>query len=232
VLNRGKFEALPWPVRGELRHVDANSQVVINALREANPELAAIDMELEAARYRVTVAKKNFWPDVGVGVDWIQTDKASMPVHDSGKDAVILMFSMNLPVWRDSYKAGQREAEANVRKITSERVQTENTLLATALRVLYDYQDSGRKVNLYGASLVPKAEELLGASESAYQAGTVDFLSLIDAQRTLLGFELLHERALTDNQQRLAELEMLAGTELGAGEYKSGEGRTTDVETR
>jgi outer membrane protein TolC len=62
---------------------------------------------------------------------------------------------------------------------------------------------------------VPKAQELVGASESAYQGGTIDFLSLIDAQRTLLKFELLRERAVTDNQQKLAELEMLVGAELG-----------------
>ena len=59
-----------------------------------------------------------------------------------------------------------------------------------------------------------KAEELLGASETAYMAETVDFLSLIDAQRTLLQYQLLYERSLTDNQQRLAELEMLAGAQL------------------
>ena len=53
------------------------------------------------------------------------------------------------------------------------------------------------------------------ASETAYQAGTVDFLSLIDAQRTLLNFQLRYERAVTDNEQKLAELEMLAGSELG-----------------
>jgi len=62
--------------------------------------------------------------------------------------------------------------------------------------------------------LVPKAEELLGASETAYMAETIDFLSLIDAQRTLLEYQLLYERSVTDNQQRLAELEMLVGAQL------------------
>ena len=82
-------------------------------------------------------------------------------------------------------------------------------------RVLYDYEDSQRKQRLYGDILVPKAKELIEASESAYQGGTIDFLSLIDAQRTLLNFELLYERAVTDNRQKLAELEVLVGIELG-----------------
>ena len=55
---------------------------------------------------------------------------------------------------------------------------------------------------------------MLQASEVAYQAGTLDFLSLIDAQQTLLNFELLYERSVTNNLQSLAQLEMLAGGRL------------------
>jgi len=151
-----------------------------------------------------------------VGLDWIQTDEARMSgVSDSGRDPVVLMFSMNLPIWRESYKAAERQAKANVRKISHKKVEAENTLLAQAVRVLYDFEDSDRKARLYEDTLIPKAEELLQASEEAYQGGTVDFLSLLDAQRTLLKFELQHERAITDSQQKLAELEMLAGGELG-----------------
>jgi outer membrane protein TolC len=102
-----------------------------------------------------------------------------------------------------------------VRKTKHKRNEVENTIVARAEQVLYDFEDSHRKIKLYGDSLVPKAEELLQASETAYQSGTIDFLSLIDAQRTLLKFQLQHERAVTDNEQKLAELEMLAGGELG-----------------
>ena len=98
--------------------------------------------------------------------------------------------------------------------ISHQKTQTENTIIARAEQILYDFDDSDRKIKLYGDILVPKAEELLGASEIAYKGGTVDFLSLIDAQRTLLDYQLRYERAVTNNQQKLAELEMLAGTQL------------------
>jgi outer membrane protein TolC len=51
-------------------------------------------------------------------------------------------------------------------------------------------------------------------TEAAYRSDMVDFLSLIDAQRMLLDYYLSYERALVDNRQKLAELEMLMGTEL------------------
>ena len=162
--------------------------------------------EMLPAKSKVELAKKKSYPDIGVGVDSIQTD--------GGDDAVILMFSLNLPIWRDSYKAAHRQAKANVRKTAQQKREKENTLIARAARVLYSFEDSERKIKLYGDILVPKAEELLGASETAYTGGTIDFLSLVDAQRTLLEFQLRYERAETDNQQKLANLEMLAGEEL------------------
>ena len=180
-----------------------------------NPELQALDFDIESARSRVELAKKNFYPDIGVGVDWIQTDDALMAgTPDSGKDPVMLTFSLNLPVWRRSYKAAEIQARAIARKIRLEKTQMENTLIARLERILYDYEDSMRKERLFGEVLVPKAEELLGASETAYTAGSVDFLSLIDAERTLLRFRLERERAWTAQQQKLAELEMLVGAEL------------------
>jgi outer membrane protein TolC len=222
VLNRKSFGLLPWPKKEEYRVVEIDRRQMKEILRARNPELRALDFELESAKSRVELAKKKFYPDIGVGVDWIQTDGARMAgTRDSGKDPVVMMFSMNLPIWRDSYKAAEIQAKANVRKTRQQKTEMENTLIARVERVLYDFEDSERKRRLYGDILVPKAQELVSASESAYQGGTIDFLSLIDAQRTLLKYELLRERAATDNQQKLAELEMLIGVELSTTDKAS-----------
>jgi cobalt-zinc-cadmium efflux system outer membrane protein len=177
--------------------------------------LQALDFDAEVARSRIELARKKFYPDLGVGLDWIVTDEAIMPgVPDSGKDPVILMFNLNLPIWRKSYGAAELQARALSRRTMHQKQDAENSLLAQTERVLYDFEDSGRKLKLYGQVLVPKAEELVGASETAYSAGTIDFLSLIDAEQTLLKFRLERERARANQRQRLVELEMLVGAEL------------------
>ena len=215
VLNRRSFEMLPWPEKEKFQTVQVNHQQMIEMLKERNPELQALDFELEAAKSKVELAKKKFRPDIGVGVDWIDTGSAVSPgVGGSGRDPIILMFSMNLPIWRESYKAAELQAKANVRKTSQRKTEAENTIMARAVRVLYDFEDSNRKITLYGDVLVPKAEELLSASETAYNAGTIDFLSLVDAQRVLLKYELFYERAIVDNAQKAAELEMLIGAQL------------------
>jgi outer membrane protein TolC len=206
---------LPWPEKGQFKTVALSRQQLMEALKSHNPELAAMDFELQAARSRLELAKKRFYPDLSLGVEWM-TNEGMMGtgLKNSEKDEVVVMFGVNLPIWRESYKAGQLQAKADMAKASQQKTQTENTLAARAAQVLYEFEDSRRKRELYGDTLAPKAQQLLAASEVAYKAGTVDFLSLIDAQRTLLNFKLLCERAGADNQQRLAELEMLAGAEL------------------
>jgi len=215
ILNRESDLPLRWPVRRPLEPIQINRQMVIGKLRANNPELKALDFDRAAAESKVELAKKRFYPDISLGLDWIQTDDARMAgTSDSGKDPIIAMISVNLPLWRDSYKAGRRQAEAKLRQVSAQRLQKENDIVAQTAKVLYEFEDSARKVALYADTLIPKAKEMLEASEVAYRAGTLDFLSLIDAQRTLLGFELLGELAVTDYLQRLAELEMLAGGEI------------------
>ena len=215
ILNRKDAGLLPWPQKADLRAVTLDHRKLTETLKSNNPELQAFDFDLEGAISRIELAKKRFYPDVGVGVEWL-TNAGMMDaeLRDSQRDEVMLMFGLNLPIWRKSYKAGELEARADRSRMLHEKEETENTLVARAAQALYDFENSDRTLRLYRDVLVPKAQELLGASETAYKAGTIDFLSLISAQQKLLEFQLRYERAAADNQQKLAELEMLVGSEL------------------
>ncbi|MGB8226916.1 MAG: TolC family protein [Sedimentisphaerales bacterium] len=210
ILNRSVGNSLDWPQKPVITKVTINYDQLINLLKEKNPEIAELKWMIESSKNEIKLAKKKFYPDIGVGVEWTQFDKSG---GNTGRDSVALVFQMNIPLWRDSYKAAEMQAKANERKITWQKIDTENNLIAQVAAVLYDIEETQRKINLYG-DIIPKAEELVNASETAYKAGTVDFLSLIDSQRMLLQYNLDYHRLLTDNQQKIAEMEMLAGVPL------------------
>lgn len=176
------------------------------------------------------LARKKSYPNIGIGLSYIGTAHAlASGVSDSGKDPIVAMVSLNLPIWTDSYKAAERQARAQLSKTRQEKIQLENTLGARAQQLLYEFEDTGRKIHLYSDIVIPKTKEMALASETAYQAATIDFLSLIDAQDKLLKYELLYERAVAQNAQKLAKLERLAGTALPAVDSDSGsqKGRET-----
>ena len=123
-------------------------------------------------------------------------------------------LSFNLPIWIGKHRAAEREARARLRATAKRREDHENELLSDLKLALFHFRSAERKMDLYGNSLVPKAEQALAASQRAFAAGKADFFDLIEAQRTLLEFQLAHERALADRAQRLAEIEMLIGKQI------------------
>jgi cobalt-zinc-cadmium efflux system outer membrane protein len=221
ILNRRVSSDLPWPKSPEYQQVPIDFSQLYETIIQNNPDLQAMDHEIEAARNTEELAKKKSYPNMGVGVSYIDTAHArASGVADSGKDPVMLMFSMTLPIWADNYKAAQHQAQAELSQKTYEKTQMENTLGARAQQLLYEFEDTDRKIELYREVIIPKAKEMLAASEVAYQASSIDFLSLIDAQRMVLQYELYYERSLAENAQKLAKIEMLAGIQLPVIEKK------------
>jgi len=221
-LGRPTLKPLPWPTRIPHERLAADDEALLAWLREHNPELAAYRHRIAQAERGVRLAEQNYYPDATVGIQHIQTDEALLPgVRDSGKDPVIAMFSVTLPVWYEKYDAALREARARHWETMHSRAERENVLAAEVRMVLYHVRDAARKIDLYGDTLVPKARQSLKATEAAYRAGEANFVDLVDAERVLLEFQLAHQRALADHAIRLAKLRMLVGRPLSADESEN-----------
>ena len=262
VLNRPTNAKLPLPQSIPDEPLNITDEDVLKRLAQGSPVLKALDHEIQQARHAVALAKKNYYPDITLGVDYTEVGSAkrSSPQgfgnpaalrsasrvaegmgdlidayalgksfspggrpSDSGQDVWMVSLSMNLPIWRGNYAAGEREARARYLAALDTRAQQENSLTATAQRTLFEHRDAGRKIALYRDVLIPKAKESIGSTETAFRAGSASFLDLVDADRSLLDFELSFERALATRAQRLAELEMLVGRTLSQGTKSTGE---------
>ena len=214
VLNRPVSAPLPWPTEIPYEQVEGTDEQVFAWFLEVNPDLRGLEHAIAREQYGLELAMKNYYPDVTFGVDYIETGSAIMRTSESGKDPVIAMVSINLPIWLGKLRAGVREAEARHRAAVHAKKARENTLSAAIKMALYKFRDARRKIDLYRDTLVPKGKQSLEASATAFRGGTASFLDVVDAVRILLEFELSYERALADRAQRLAELEMLVGREL------------------
>jgi outer membrane protein TolC len=215
-LNRPTHAPLPVPkeIAMEDEPVELSRERLVERLRANNPVLKAIDAMAAKSKIGINLAKKNYYPDFSLGVDYMPTGGARMPgIPDSSKDPLAAMVSIRLPLWFKKNKAGVKEANALYRAALYQREEAENNLLARLEMVLFKYRDAERKVKLYRESLLPRAEQALEVTRSAFEVGKADFLDFIDSQRMLLMFELEYEEAGTLRAQRLAELQMIAGKE-------------------
>ncbi len=214
-LGRPESGILPWPGHVVEEKADFSDEQLTNWLKEANPSLKAQDFAAAAEQVGIDLAKKDYFPDITLGLQTIDTESArTLNVPDSGKDPVIVSFSINLPVWREKYRAEEREARARFAAARMDRKDQENTLIADLKMALYNFRDAERKIDLYKNALIPKAERAIDVTIEGFEAGTGSFLDLIDSERSLLEFELSYEHAFANRAQRLAQLEMLVGKEI------------------
>lgn len=212
LLDRPTHTPIPWPQALPDVSVPDRPDSLEARLTRQNPELRALQAMVEKEGHGVDLARKTGLPSFTLGLDWIQTDPRDMPgLVDNGKDPVMAMVGVRLPLWRGSVSAGVRQAQAR-RSAAQETFADRRNSLETDLEdALFRFDDAERKIHLYQDSLVPKVRESLDAAYSAFESGQGSFLDVIDAERILLEFRLVLERARADRLQARAAVNALTG---------------------
>ncbi len=211
-MNRSSGESVPTLHRLPGRVAAVNADELAEMARRSNPVLLALDEQIEEQRLMTKVARQEGLPDLTVGLDYTFTGEAmNRSIAESGDDPIMLSFGINVPLWREKYDAGVREALARRLAVAGERSDQANRVAAGIHRAWFEHTDADRRVRLYERSLVPKAEESLRASMAGLRAGQTSFLDLLDTERTLLEFAIAAERARADRGKALARLNTLVG---------------------
>jgi outer membrane protein TolC len=217
-LNRPTNAPLSWPDNLPYAAVDIDETEWLENMGRSSPELTALTHNVMQAESRIILAKRSRLPDFTLGIQYIDTDNASAPVTDSGKDPIIGTVGLTIPLWlgKNSSQIQSAVYMKTAAQLTLES--REQTLAADMKQTLFKLRDADRKMTLYRDSLIPKALQSLEVNRKGYEAGKMEFINLIDAERMLLEFELAYERARVDHLIRRAELSRLTGIDVLEGE--------------
>ena len=201
---------ITWPATlPATAHAVAEDSLVA-ALLQRQPQLVALTHEEQSTVYAASLAGRQKYPDVTLGIDYIMTGESAIPATpDSGKDPVIARLAINVPLWWGKYAAAEREAAGRQRALEAARRDVTVGLQARLERVRFEHREAVRTVDLYGGSLLLKGRQALDAVTAAYETGEADFLDIVEAQQTLLAFELTEARARADRLISLARIEQL-----------------------
>jgi outer membrane protein, heavy metal efflux system len=208
LLNLPADELLPWPQVGSSGPASIDEAALAELLAELNPELKAAESGIDAARQGRDLARRAGWPGFMLGGGWMV-----MPGEGGRGDEsdVSLMAGISLPIWRGRIRAGVREADAMLQAAEQDRDEMRNRLRTELSMAMFQFRDAERRVELFTNSLIPKAGQVLASQQQAYAEGRADFAAWIEAQRTLLEFRLLAERAVADREIALADIGCCVG---------------------
>jgi outer membrane protein TolC len=201
---------LPWPV--SIPDPKAISEDrALELFKQGSPDLSILDAEVEAARQERALAGRAYLPDLTLGVDYLRTDEAAVPVPESGKDPIIGTATVSVPLWLGKNSAGVRAADATLHAAERRRDQRTGELSAELRAAVFEVADARRRVELNRERVIPAAEQSLASTDAAYRAGSTDFRALVDAHDTVLASRLALERARADLLTWSSEVARLVG---------------------
>jgi outer membrane protein TolC len=209
-LQRGDPLELSYPeLEPALPAADAQA---LRARAAQHPLIANAETMAEASDLQARSTDAQSMPSFTVGLDYIETgDAMQAGVPDSGKDPIIAMVSVSLPVWGGSYA---REVDARRADASSQRARADllrDRASASVDQALSALRDSGRRVALHEATLRPQATAAYQSVTAAYAAGRSSIAAVLLAQRDLLEIRLEQVRAAARHAVAWAELEHAVG---------------------
>jgi outer membrane protein TolC len=127
---------------------------------------------------------------VGFGLDYVNVDKRpNLDFSDNGKDIVMPMVSVSIPIFNKKYKSQTKQNELQQQEITAQKKERWNKL-ETVLDKAVNDRISARisyKTQTKNLKQANDAEEILIKS---YETGTIDFNDVLDIQELQLKFEI------------------------------------------
>jgi outer membrane protein TolC len=197
------------------RPVEARAELM--SVAAGHPRVTAIVSMERAAQAKAKAARGARAPSFGVGVDWVITGAALDPtMPDSGKDPVMVMGGLRVPVWAGAYKAAERQAEAQGAAFRARRVAAEQRAAADVEEWLVTIEDTARRVTLHETTLIPQSEAAYESALGGYQVGTSTLAAVLMAERMLIEHRLKVFETQAKHAVAWAELQAVVGRPVAA----------------
>ncbi len=208
-LNRSITSPVSLPDRTEPDTLGFSLLTVSDSMLANNPMLGMLKYEGQSLEARKKMVSRMGYPMAGMGVNYSVINKNEMSTSGmNGKDMIMPMVTVTLPIYRKKYKAMQTEADLLKSANEQGYKAVSNSLQTEYYEALQLYQDAERRMNLYAnqSQLAKKTLDIMIKNFSASGTGLTDLLRV---RQQLLDYETKQVEALGDYNTAIAWLKRL-----------------------
>lgn len=187
LLNRDKStevtiaNGLVIPLEGELINSDNLA---------LHPELLKYDKLYASLEQSELLNQKESNPMLGFGLDYIAvSERANMDFSDNGKDIVMPMVSVSIPIFNNKYKSKSKQNELKQQAILTQKESRLN-ILETLLDKAVKSSSSARISYNTQTKNLKQAKDAESILVKSYETGTIDFNDVLDVQELQLKFQM------------------------------------------
>ncbi len=215
LLNRSPLTEVQVPAFLDDTLVLEDIDKISDAIIARHPSLSVLKEEANLLNEQERLAQLSGKPNLGVGLDYVIVgNRSDMEMPDNGKDVIMPMVSLSLPLFnRQKYKAMRKEIlvkqEANQLTVASR----ENELINTLNKVLQDYQIARNNIQLYEAQM-ESTQQAISILNSAYESTSERFKDILQFQLEHLSYSIMLNKALTESRIAKAKLDELTAVEI------------------
>ncbi|TXD46016.1 TolC family protein [Polaribacter sp. IC073] len=155
-----------------------------------NPELLKYDKLYESVTQSEVLNLREAQPTLGFGLDYISvSERTDMNVVDNGKDIIMPMVSVTIPIFNNRYKSISKQNKMRQQEIQLQKNARLNVLKSELARTISQRNQARIKFNTQHKNLkqAKNAEEILIRS---YETGTINFNDVLDIQELQLKFQM------------------------------------------
>ena len=186
------------------------------------PDIAAAETRVEAARWGIEVARLRRRPDITFNATWFGIDNNRPPssLVNVGQDAWSVGAMVTLPINRSKYDAMAQEASWKhaAHQASVDDVKQRYDYL---IRDLWEQASSASATaRLYQDVILPQANQALDTDLLSYSNSEVEFDRVLQDFRNVLNLELSYHQALGQLASTLARLEQAVGTPLDVSSHE------------
>ena len=161
-----------------------------------NPKLAQYSAIQKAFKSQEEQTRAKGMPMIGVGLQYMLNGKVDMPMmpNMNGKDMVMLMVSVTIPVYRKKITSAIRSAQLMERSAAYNYQSQLDALQSTYLSIEQRADDIKRKLKLYESevSLLNRTLELM---QKEYATGAASLTDILQTTRESIDYDLLKAEA-------------------------------------
>jgi len=171
-----------------------------------HPMVKMFQAESEAGAARLLMSKRMGYPMVGLGLNYTIINKRNGNTSMmNGKDMIMPMATITLPIYRKKYKAMRREAEMTRDAASESAREMQNNLQVYFQEALQLHNDANRRIKLYN-NLTELADKSLKLLIATYSANGTNFEEILRMQQQLLDYQLKLIEALKDKNVAIAQI--------------------------
>ena len=185
------------------------NQAYIDSIKANNPMVQMLEFEKQSYENKIQMSKKMGLPMVGVGLNYSIIGK-SKTGHSTmnGKDMIMPMLTVSLPIYRKKYNAMVKESELMISSTDDRLTNTKNELEVEYIKALEGIKDAERRIKLSIAQQ-DLTERSLNLLVSQYSTSGSGFDEVLRLQIQHLKYKIQASKALTDYNIAVAMLEKL-----------------------